>query len=525
MTKKIYIEKDDSLEGILKKIFQNKEKEIILYVPRSAAITRSVSYFNTLKKEAEKAGKSLKIESVDKEALELAALAGLNSESSFFKSRLRPVADILPSRASRAEPRPNQKDKTEEPMREEDDEGADWFEREPEKPGTKKTSPKRRSPLRNFTFIFFLVVILGAGGGAAYFYLPRAEVDLTFKKTDWNFAGELKAQTNLSQLGVSGQIVAVPAKEMDLSKTLTQVYPASGNQYVSKKATGVITVYNAYSTASQILVRTTRFTSPDGHVFRTDTEVVVPGGTLSGGKLIPGKIDVAVTAAAPGADYNIGPTSRFSIPGFQGSAKYNGFYGSSTGSMTGGLVGEAKVPTSEDVKSALQKTETALTQDLQSEVSLQLPSDEKLVAGAGTSTVTKTDSASIADGSGNFAVTVSETYKALAFKEADVLSAFAGEVANQAKTNLVINNYSLNYGSAQADVAHGILSVPLEFKSSWIPAFDSTGFRAKIAGQSETDLRKLILAIPDLESSSVKLWPFWVTRVPKNSNSLKILVR
>ena len=55
-----------------------------------------------------------------------------------------------------------------------------------------------------------------------------------------------------------------PRRFFPFQKIFTQLFPASGEQNVSLKAQGTITIYNAYSSSPQSLVATTRFVTPAG---------------------------------------------------------------------------------------------------------------------------------------------------------------------------------------------------------------------------------------------------------------------
>ena len=82
------------------------------------------------------------------------------------------------------------------------------------------------------------------------------------------------------------------------------------------KASGSITVYNNYSTASVKLIKNTRFQTPAGLIFRVPADVVIPGKQGS----TPGQVTVTVFADQVGQQYNIGPTPRLTVPGLQSNA-------------------------------------------------------------------------------------------------------------------------------------------------------------------------------------------------------------
>ena len=66
---------------------------------------------------------------------------------------------------------------------------------------------------------------------------------------------------------------------------------------MSQKAQGTLTIYNAYSSAPQTLVATTRFVTPDGKIFRLTNEVTVPGAKITNGQIVPSSINAPIAAA------------------------------------------------------------------------------------------------------------------------------------------------------------------------------------------------------------------------------------
>src|SRR3989344_6784714 len=108
-TKKIYITKSDSLASVVGKIVKSKEEEIILYISRGTEFGASRTNFILLKREVATAGKSIAIESVDEDVLELADTAGIKAINPFIRRRQRAVSDIVlitPSRPADVRPAP-----------------------------------------------------------------------------------------------------------------------------------------------------------------------------------------------------------------------------------------------------------------------------------------------------------------------------------------------------------------------------------------------------------------------------------
>lgn len=148
--------------------------------------------------------------------------------------------------------------------------------------------------------------------------------------------------------------------------------PATIEKKITRKASGKVKIFNEYSTASQRLIKNTRFESSSGKIYRIDNSVVVPGMTVANGKIFPGSIDVVVYGDAPGEEYNGGATD-FVIPGFKGDPRYGKFYARSQTPLEGGFSGTIKVPTPEDQKAAVDRLKEALKNDLTKKARAQIP--------------------------------------------------------------------------------------------------------------------------------------------------------
>lgn len=141
----------------------------------------------------------------------------------------------------------------------------------------------------------------------------------------------------------------LPLEIMQINNSEKGTAKPSGVKQISRKASGQIIVYNAYSSQPQPLVKDTRFETPDGKIYHINKSITVPGAKVEEGKIIPSEIEVTVYADKPGEEYNIDLTD-FTIPGFKNSVKYEKFYGRSKTRMEGGFVGEVSVITEDDIK-------------------------------------------------------------------------------------------------------------------------------------------------------------------------------
>ena len=574
---KIYIDKSDSAASVIDRILATQEDEVVLYIPRFTKLASS-SNFKLLKREVNSSGKSIEIESVDEEVLDLARSVGIEAANPFFRKNKRAMSDIL-SPGSEIDKAPKSKShsrgdigsrdeeddsvsvtshgkygktlgKEEEMI---DDEEMKAAEEDREEYHHKKHDhhPKFKSFFKmrdKFKFkatatakkmnslkVWPVILISAFAVTVGAVVLPTAKIKVTLEKINWDFNGSLIASAAIKDPYLLNGQLKVGGVIFDKSKNIINSYPATGSQSVSRKASGTITVYNAYSSDPQPLVKETRFASPEGKIFRIDRGVVIPGAKIVDNKIVPSSIDLTVYADKAGAEYNIGP-AKFRVPGLQGSAKYEGFYGESRDSMSGGFVGVAKVPTESDIIKARDKNKKSLESVLSSEAVLSIPKEMKIIDKATKFIVTKEEINKTTDDAGNFSVTTYGVKKLFGFREADLILALKSQLINEIKLQssdnsnnasdkeigLDLKSNSIVYGEPRVDFDKKELSVVLKFKSVWTNAFDPIKFKEAALGKSEEEMADSLELFKGIQSIDVNLWPFWVISVPSNSSKVSI---
>jgi hypothetical protein len=152
----------------------------------------------------------------------------------------------------------------------------------------------------------------------------------------------------------------VATSSISKSKTLQ----LSGTQKIEAKASGKIVVYNNFDTNPQKLIKSTRFESSNGKIYRINQSVEIPGKKGD----TPGSLAVVVYADTYGADYNSDPTD-FTIPGFKGTTRYKGFFARSDGPITGGASGNISIPSLSDINAAKDELAIELAQEMKETLS------------------------------------------------------------------------------------------------------------------------------------------------------------
>ena len=536
--KKIYANKNDSCATVVHKVISSGLDEFILYLPKAAEIAENPKNFKLLKREASAVGKILVIESVDGNILEMASAAGFEVADGLFNrgaSSKVPLMDIMPAK-SKLESLSESVDVSE-PENGEPAE-VDLSETAPEKtddllvisgeePAAEQPGyvrPPRKSPLRRMGFTAAFAASLALVGYLAFFILPSAKISIERKKTDWSFTGTVTASVKAP--AVSGADLVIPAQIFTVSKNGIYSFPASGSEVVERKASGKITIWNAYSSEAQPLVKNTRFVTPEGKVYRIISAVTVPGAKISEGKIQASSVEAEVAADQPGDSYNTGPVAKLRIPGFQGSPKYDGFYGEFKTGASGGFVGEMKVPTEDDIKAAKEDVTAKVDAAVKSSVIMTIPPEFKVVESAITYDIIKSEVASDVNDKGEFSYGVVMETKVPAYKEDDLIALMAEKFkeSNADPYDLVVKN--LSYASdLSADLSAGKISIPLDFNGVWARSFNPDTFRGEILGASEESLKSAIFAIPGVLSAKADLWPFWVSRVPDDPDKIEINVQ
>ncbi len=407
------------------------------------------------------------------------------------------------------------------------DKEIEQFERKEERQFEKEAKVKRRLKIKRlkiktYVLIASIIILLAALVYSAVEFLPKTDIKITTKKTDWSYIDSVAANKNITQIDVAKK--QVPAEIFSLTKNFTASFAATGKKMVEERASGKITIYNAYSSDPQLLVANTRFAAPDGKIFRLAQKITVPGAKIVDGKIVPSSIEATVIADQAGPKYNIDPVSHFSIPGFQGSAKYQGFYAESKGTMTGGFIGEIAFPTDDDIKKAKAKAASDLQDYIQSLLVVQMLPDFKMIDGSKQFNLLKQEINPKVDDKNNFTVFSEAQLSIIAFKESDVKNLI--EQAAQAKlgADFRMKTYKLDYGAGRSDFKQGQISFAVNFQGSFEEPVDADLFRQQAANKSEQDLRILVSSLPNIQKITISFWPFWVKRAPDDLNKIKVEV-
>lgn len=390
--------------------------------------------------------------------------------------------------------------------------------REPSPEREMPRRPRRKRKSRLFWLLALIIIVVCAVGalllstvfaGASITVHPRRELTTP--------PATLEARLN-------APVGTLAYETMLIRRGATTTVAASGSARVSRQASGIVTIYNAYGEASQRLIANTRFEAADGKIYRIRDSITVPGATKNAdGSLKPGSITATIYADSPGADYNRDAATRFTIPGFRGDPRYEEFYADSQGAISGGFVGnEPAVPAQE-----LAKAEAALKLEIDTAIRAgalaEIPDGYLPVPGTlsvAYSDILKTlegNTARLTQSAMGTAAIVKESELASAIARASLAGEYGGEAVAFADTT------ALSIALATSTPSEGPLVLALKGAPTLVWQFDPNALRNALAGKERSALASIIQSFePAIVQADATIRPFWQGQFPQEVEKIRV---
>lgn len=558
---RIIVKRTDDVATVVEQLIDAQQDTVIIQVAPGALFGQTLSNFKLLKREAALLNKDVFIESSDASIRERAMKSGLGiNEGEETPVEEEPVVvpaktprkgrsvrvkvatkENTPEFAEEERPRASAKSRRARSMKAQQVSEDVLPDAEVEEettspvPGRVPQRARRGEPTRPVRsarkgvllwVTFAAVVGLGVVWYVAAAVLPKATITVVTAKKTWDFDGTLTVDKSISKFDSAGS--RVPGQVFVITDSVTKRVPATGKQFVSRKASGVITVYNAYSSQSQTIVTNTRFATPSGIVFRITAPLVIPGAKIENGKITPSSIDAQVVADKAGAESNLGPTPLLYIPGFAKTPKYNSFYGELKQGTSGGFVGETAVPTEKDVAAAKEQGSKDVATVLTNKVKTSVPADFTVLEGASKLSITRQTVDPVAASDGTVGVTTEGQLSILAFRETDVRNLLQARVQAAIGDGYKVDTDTLKYGALNPKavvLASGRMLVPTTYNVELSRDVKGEAIKQKVAGLQSTKLNTAIFEIDGITGGKYELWPFYVKTVPTNTEKIEVVIQ
>ena len=295
----------------------------------------------------------------------------------------------------------------------------------------------------------------------------------------------------------------------------SEKYTPTATRQVDGTSKGEIIIYNK-SGEDQPLVKTTRFITADGVLFRLSDRVLVPAN---------GQVTAQVYADQPGAKSDIGP-AQFTVPGLN-PEKQKVVYGESVKPMTGGS-GKVGVVSESDFKAAQDDFAEKAKQAFLQTLATGTPSayDQKIVSIAQSGA---TSSQPIGAEAGEFTISGTSTIVTVLYSGSDLDEILKKEVASGidtasekilsigAEPKISISSVDFTNNSAQLTVSTEAI-VTLDANA---PLLNKDNFLNKDKGEIE----RYIVSLPHVTGMDIKFTPSWTSKTPSVADKLKIIVK
>jgi hypothetical protein len=365
--------------------------------------------------------------------------------------------------------------------------------------------------LGSFVLIFFLFSMFFSGAVVA---VNLRQENLTFDElvlSAYRSGGD----------GVKYELLVISGDEQ-------QQVQSTGSEEVKTKAKGTIVIYNDHSEEPMRLIPNTRFESTDGHIYRIESSVTVPGKSArSDGRGTPGSVEAVVTADEVGEKFNIG-MDDFTIPGLQGTPMFEGFYARSKTPIEGGYDGVKMIVSDEDLDRARQSMQTSLRSSLIEQAKSEVPQDFIFFGEPAAMFSFESMPATEEGAGGSVAVRERAIIYAIIFDQYElskqaVIKAMAEE---EELENVSIKNIQdlqfVRYEDDSDILADETFTFSLDGEAVVVWRIDEKSLRNDLLGVSESNVNRVFSEHVGISSADVRLRPFWKRSLPKDPDKIKI---
>lgn len=364
---------------------------------------------------------------------------------------------------------------------------------------------------------FFLWMITFAIAGGLFVFassfFAKAHITVTTKKFDV----EIPKNIIFSLKPSSGE---VGYSSVLLSDSVQAILPSVGEKEVSEYAQGTLVVYNNYDTNSQKLIKGTRFENSKGLIYKTTKDVTVPGKKKVGGKDVPGSVEVVVTAEKPGTEYNSSLTD-FTIPGFKGSPRFQGFYARSKTEMTGGNVGKIALLDEKLKEAKVAELKQTLHDKLVQKISKEIPNNQIFFENLATfdykvGTPQITNDKATLEMVGNIKIYVFDkgTLAKKLLEKQDISIAKGDEFVFETKDI-----------TSSLKGASSSLPFDIQGKTQIQFLFDVESFKNSLLGKDTRLLPNIASSYSAISDLKASITPFWITKIPTDADKVEIDIK
>ncbi len=393
--------------------------------------------------------------------------------------------------------------------------------------GTKKRKKRIRKiiflPSSSVHFLLlFILALVGVIITAAFFILPKAEIEITPKKEALAANLDIKIDSNVSKPDPKKGII--PGKEIKKEIVAEEDFKASGKvteTYNDNKIRGNLTVYNEFSSSLEVFVPQTRFITEEGQVFRSVSSVRLPGYTKQAGEVIPGKTVIEVVADKEGDEYLIS-NQKLTVPGLKGGERYEKIYAMVEEPFKKPTERGDKEITDEDIKKGKESIIQILEEKAQADI-LKNNSGFEIIGVVILEEVQLTEDKPVGSRAENFSIRGEAIAKVLIFKRKDLEELAASYLAEEvAKNQIFLGNCETEIVEFKIGEEGKSANLNVRAEGYKSEKIEGGEIKDKILGLSEEEAFERLELLDKIETFEINCWPFWVRNIPKKREKVQI---
>jgi hypothetical protein len=121
-------------------------------------------------------------------------------------------------------------------------------------------------------------------------------------------------------------------------------------------------------------------------------------------------------------------------------------------------------------------------------------------------------------------MTVSGSIKTIGFKESDLMGLIKQYVDKTKNLIVIPEKLIITYTDIIFDGANNTLTFTVNIKGNGYAKIDTDKIKSELSGKNEKQIKDYLKAVPGVESARVVLSPFWVKRIPKDTERIKLYI-
>jgi len=349
-----------------------------------------------------------------------------------------------------------------------------------------------------FVFSFFLLTI----------FFSSAVVKITPRQESVNVSFNFDAFRDSSASNLPAQ-AGLPFETMQLEYEQSKEIEATGFIADGQKASGIIAVYNAYSSKSQKLVSQTRFEAPGGKIYRIHEAITVPAN---------GSVEAKVFADKSGPEYNIGFID-FTIPGFKGTQNYEKIYGRSKTEITGGFSGGTTIVSDDDIRKAKDILEPAIENYLKENIAKQKPEGFLLYPNA----IKINFSDNLVKAENKFILQKKGMGTGFLIKKTDISKEVVKRYFGEGNFNIRAEGIeNAEFKLTDNNENNTKISFNLGGKIKFVWEVDRNLLFDDLIVAEKNNYEDVFKKYPDIREAEIVFKPFWWHKVPKNKENIHL---